>query len=124
MEKSHVSMEQKLCIICGKQHDSGNILLDMKLRKSMERHTLIGYGHCDDCQAKVDEGYVAAVEISNDGEGEGKRIKTEDAIRTGTLVWIRKSLLDQMLDVAITTPMIFITPDFTEILKNLKKQEV
>lgn len=122
MEKSYVSLEQKLCIICGKKHDVG-VLLDMHLRNSLERHTLTGYTNCDDCQAKVDEGYVAAVEISNDGEGKEQTLKTEEADRTGVLVWIRQTLLDEILNVKVTTPMIFITPDFTEMLKNLKEQE-
>jgi len=123
MEKSYVSLEQKLCIICGKKHDVG-VLLNKHLRNSLEMHTLTGYGNCPDCQTKVDENYVAAVEISNDGEGEGNKIKTEDAIRTGNMVWIKKSLLDQMLNVSITTPMIFITPDFTKMLEQLKEKEV
>lgn len=29
--KSHVSLEQKQCPICGKVHDTGNLLLDTRI---------------------------------------------------------------------------------------------
>ncbi len=36
-EKSHVSLEQHVCLLCGVAFDTGNILLDKRLRASMER---------------------------------------------------------------------------------------
>lgn len=41
-DKSHVSLEQHVCLVCGTAFDTGAILLDKRLRASMERHTATG----------------------------------------------------------------------------------
>src|SRR3546814_1103109 len=43
-DKSHVSLEQHVCLVCGTAFDTGAILLDKRLRASMERHTKTGWG--------------------------------------------------------------------------------
>jgi len=43
-DKSHVSLEQQLCLVCGTAFDTGNILLDRRLRASMKHHTTTGLG--------------------------------------------------------------------------------
>lgn len=43
-DKSHVSLEQQLCLVCGTAFDTGNILLDRRLRASMKHHTTTGWG--------------------------------------------------------------------------------
>ncbi|WP_430522156.1 hypothetical protein [Pseudomonas aeruginosa] len=45
-DKSHVSLEQHVCLVCGTAFDTGAILLDKRLRASMERHTATGWGLC------------------------------------------------------------------------------
>ncbi len=45
-DKSHVSLEQQLCLVCGTAFDTGNILLDKRLRASMKHHTTTGWGLC------------------------------------------------------------------------------
>jgi uncharacterized protein (DUF1786 family) len=42
VEKSHVSIEQHVCLICGSAFNTGAILLDRRLRASMEHHTATG----------------------------------------------------------------------------------
>ena len=49
-DKSHVSLEQHVCLVCGAGFDTGTILLDKRLRASMERHTAIGWGLCPEHQ--------------------------------------------------------------------------
>ena len=34
-DKSHVSLEQHVCLVCGKAFDTGTILLDKRLRQSL-----------------------------------------------------------------------------------------
>jgi hypothetical protein len=41
-DQSHVSLEQHVCLVCGKAFDTGTILLDKRLRASMEHHTKTG----------------------------------------------------------------------------------
>ncbi len=45
-DKLHVSLEQHVCLVCGTAFDTGAILLDKRLRASMERRTATGWGLC------------------------------------------------------------------------------
>ena len=58
-DKSHVSLEQHVCLVCGKAFDTGTILLDKRLRASMEHHTKTGWGLCPEHQKLADDGFVA-----------------------------------------------------------------
>jgi hypothetical protein len=80
-DKSHVSMEQHVCFVCGKTFDTGNLLLDKRLRASMKRNTVTGYGICPEHQAKMDEGYTILIE-TEDPKGEK---------RTGHIAYVRES---------------------------------
>jgi hypothetical protein len=42
-DKSHASLEQHVCLVRGKAFDTGAILLDKRLRASMEHHTATGW---------------------------------------------------------------------------------
>jgi hypothetical protein len=56
-DKSHVSLEQQLCLVCGTAFDTGNILLDRRLRASMKHHTTTGWGLCPEHQRLFSEGF-------------------------------------------------------------------
>lgn len=43
-DKSHVSLEQHLCLVCSVTYDTGSILLDKRLRASMEHQHDDGLG--------------------------------------------------------------------------------
>lgn len=60
---SYASIEQKVCPVCCKKHDTG-IILDKRLRNTLEPATVTGYEMCPDCQGRDDEGYVALVGVS------------------------------------------------------------
>jgi len=103
MSKSYVTMEQHVCGICGVTFDSGAILLDKRMREKFERHTVTGYGTCPDCQAKLDEGYVALVgcdesksKLLNNG-----RMNPEGAHRTGDLIHIRESVWENIFNTPV-----------------------
>lgn len=90
-EKSHVSMEKKICLVCGKEYETNSILLDRRMRPSMERYTVTGMGLCPDDQKKSDDGYIALIgcdpekSIIFDG-----CTKMENAHRTGAICHIRE----------------------------------
>ena len=46
MEKSYVTLEQHVCPVCLKTFDTGNLLLDDKLRDVFKKYTVTGYGLC------------------------------------------------------------------------------
>ena len=50
MDKSYVTLEQ--CLFCNKQ--TGNLLMDKKLRNIFDIHTITG-AICKECQKKVDK---------------------------------------------------------------------
>lgn len=87
-DKSHVSMEQRLCHICGATFDTGAILLDRRLAQTLKPHTITGYGRCDDCKSKLAEGRIALVECFAPAYARSK-MKPEDAQRTGKIAWLR-----------------------------------
>lgn len=90
-EKSYVSMEQHVCYVCGKTYDTGSILLDRRLRASMKRNTVTGYGICEEHKAKIDEGYVILIECA-DQYGSN---------RTGQLAYVKQ---DRFKDIFNSEP--------------------
>ena len=63
-EKSHVSLGQKWCPICGHMYDDCVLLetriVDGKLLKSFDSRTCIGVDLCPDCMVKVGSGEFVA----------------------------------------------------------------
>ena len=89
-EKSHVSMAQKICIVTGKPFDSGEILLDTRLKKSLKRHTVTGYGISPEVQKILDEDNIALVGIVPEKSNNlGNIVNPEDMYRSGKIAYIK-----------------------------------
>jgi hypothetical protein len=119
-DKSHVSMEQHVCLVCGVAFDTGAILLDKRLRASMERHTVTGWGLCAEHQKLADDGFVALVECDPQRSGSpGGRLKPEQAYRTGRLAHIKRHVFAQLFNVPIEDrqPCVFVEPGVIEQLQ-------
>jgi len=119
-DKSHVSMEQHVCLVCGVAFDTGAILLDKRLRASMERHTTTGWGLCAEHQQLADDGFVALVECDPQRSGApGGRLKPEQAYRTGRLAHIKRHVFAQVFNVPIEAnqPCVFVEPGVIEQLQ-------
>ena len=84
-DKSHVSLEQHVCLVCGTAFDTGAILLDKRLRASMERHTATGWGLCPEHQKLADDGFVALIECDPQRSVAGWR--AHEARHTGRAGW-------------------------------------
>lgn len=86
-DKSHVSLERRVCLACGSPFDTGNILLDKRLRQSMARHTVTGWGLCSEHERMFEEGFIALVECDpwRSGAPSSGNIDPEQAYRTGRL---------------------------------------
>ena len=122
--KSYVSLEKKICAICGHEHETNSILLDKRLKDSMEHYTVTGYDHCDDCKGKLDDDYIALVEIVNNPGKDKNVLRNEEAQRTGTIAWIRKPIAAQLFNRTITTPMAFVNHDIIEYLQSMASDNV
>ena len=119
MEKSFVSLEKKICLICGNEHETNALLFDKHMRNKFEKYTTTGYDHCEDCQKKLDDHFIAMVEISNSPSNNQTIMKKEDANRTGVLVWIKDYAAAEVFNVEIKTPMVFVDPRVVEMLKTV-----
>ena len=123
-EKSHVSLEQHVCLVCGTRFDTGAVLLDRRLRASMERHTATGWGLCPEHQKLSDDGFVALVECDPQRSGSpagGGRVKPEQAYRTGRLAHLKREAFAQVFDVPIAAdqPCVFVEPGVIEQLQTM-----
>ena len=123
-DKSHVSLEQHVCLVCGVRFDTGAILLDRRLRASMERHTATGWGLCPEHQKLSDEGFVALVECDPQRSGSpagGGRVKPEQAYRTGRLAHLKREAFAQVFNVPIAAdqPCVFVEPGVIEQLQTM-----
>lgn len=118
MDKSYVTMEQKACAMCGNPYDTGSILLDRRLNKRFDRHTITGVGGlCPECKKKYEEqDYIALVVVANT-DVQGNTLKQEDAVRTGEIIHIKKHVADKLFNVKITTPLVFINEEAAKKIK-------
>jgi hypothetical protein len=122
-DKSHVSLEQHVCLVCGVPFDTGAILLDKRLRASMERHTATGWGLCPEHQKLFDDGYVALVECDpqRSRAGGSDRMKPEQAYRTGRLAHLRRTVFADVFNVPVEDkqPCVFVEPGVIEKLQTM-----
>lgn len=113
--KSHVSMGHEVCPICY-EHHSEVILLDKRLRNTLERKTVTGISLCPKHKAMQAE-YVALVAVSN--HGASRSLKPTDATPTGVYAHVRRSVAAQMFNITIAgdMPMVYVDPEVIEMLK-------
>lgn len=123
MEKSHVSIEVKVCPICVKQHDVG-VLLDKRLKKSLERRTVTGMAICPECEDKYKKGYVALVEIDPEKSEikEDGTVSISGAYRTSRIVHVKNKVFTPQFPAE--TPFTFVSIDFmNNFLANIEQNE-
>jgi len=123
-DKSHVSLEQHACLVCGIAYDTGSILLDKRLRASLERHTTTGWGLCAEHQRLSDDGFVALVECDPQRSGKASgadRLKPGQAYRTGRLAHLKRDVFAAMFNVPITADQacVFVEPGVIEQLQTM-----
>lgn len=94
--KSYVSIEQAVCPVCGTVHDTGSILMDRRLKESMEHTTVTHWAMCPEHQKLKDEGYIALVGCNNQDQP-----TLETADRTGHIAHIRSSVWEKVFNVPV-----------------------
>lgn len=110
--KSHVSMEQHQCFVCGELFDTGAILLDKRLRASMEAHTVTATGVCPEHQAQIDAGFVLLIGVS-DAAGQH---------RTGDIIAIKEQAFTHIFNCNVPPKKIaFVEPAAVAHLKRVIK---
>lgn len=120
--KSHVGMEQNVCPVCGREFDTGTILLDRRLRNSLERKTVTGWGLCPEHAKLWEKGYIALVECDPEkSKFSGGTIKPEDAYRTGRIAHVRKTVAKRIFNVEMTAPVAFVESAVIDMLEKMQK---
>lgn len=111
-------MEQKVCPVTGRTFDSGSILLDKRLKKSMDRKTVTGWQIHPEVQDQIDKGFVALVEIDPEKSTPGRNgnLKPQDVWRTGRLAYLRKEKFEQIFNRPADTPFVWIDAEVLERL--------
>lgn len=91
-EKSYVSVGQKMCLITGKPYENGEILLDTRLKASLDRHTLTGWGICPEAKEKLDSGFIAFIGMDpSKSTLDSKGLTSLEGVwRTGAVLYIKK----------------------------------
>ena len=111
--KSYVSIEKKQCPVCGTLHDVG-ILLDTRLKDSMEQSTVTGYDLCPEHKELHEKGFIALVVPAVSPTEGVTHLKVETA-RSGKYLHIKREVLKNILvnvpADAIELSMLFIDED-------------
>lgn len=123
-EKSHVSIEQHFCVVCGSTFETGHILMELSLRPNLDPYTATGWGLCPEHQKLADEDYVALVECDLQRSGlpaDSRRVKPGEAHRTGRVVHLKRRLFSSTFSVSAneTQPFVFIEPGVIELLQSM-----
>lgn len=103
-EKSYVGMGLHVCPVCGTEHDEV-VLLDKRLRNTLERDNFMGYALCPEHAALRVE-YIALVECKNSSAG--KSMKMEEADRTGVIAHIRRTAAKQIFNMPLPDDLDFV----------------
>lgn len=116
MEKSYVTLEQAVCPACGKTFDTGNLLLDQRMRKRFDRFTVTGFQICPEDQQKIDEGYRILVAVD--------RCKSDDmtpegVYRTGEVAYLRCEVADEIIPGSKGYPFVWVEPEVVRKLTEM-----
>lgn len=124
-EKSHVSMEQRVCLVCAKPFETGALLLDLRLAPSMAPHTITGWDLCPEHRTLHEQGYIALVECDPKHSGQpsgGDRLSPAQAYRTGRLAHLKREAFVTLFQVAVepNTPCVFVDPQVIPMLQKMQ----
>lgn len=124
MSKSHVSMETKLCLVTGREYQTDSILLDSRLKESMERETCTGWGVSPEVQEQLDKGFVALIGIdAAKSTITNNKILPQNAYRTGEIAYLRRQVFnDLMPEYPADTPLAYVESDVIHQLQKMQQQ--
>lgn len=104
MEKSPVSLERKACVATGKLYDTNGLILDRRMKPILNKHTVTGWGLSPEVQEKIDEGYIAMVEIDTlKSIVTNGKILPQDAYRLGLIAYIRKQVASEIFNCKLSS---------------------
>lgn len=88
-EKSYVTMERRVCVVCAQAYETGALLMSQRMLKRFNEFTTTGWGMCPEHQKLADDGYVALIEIDADRSDSPPTV--DGAYRLGHVAHVRRS---------------------------------
>jgi hypothetical protein len=85
--KSYVTMVTRQCIICDKEFETNELMIDRRLRNQFEMKTKVGIGICPDHKK---EGYIVLIGI------DPERSTRDSVYKTGEVVHIKKKVFHDL----------------------------
>ena len=125
-DKSYVTMEAKVCPVCGKTFHTDTILLDRQMRKRFDSETVTGLCLCEEHRKQHEEGYIHLVEIDETKSNVvDNKVKAEDAYRTGVIVSVKPNVIELLgfPERAKMAPFIFVNHKIVEILMMMEPED-
>lgn len=122
-EKSYVTMEQAICVVCAKPYDTGALLIDKRLRERFERHTLTGWGMCPEHEEMRGNDFVAIVgcDESQSSINSSGTLNPQDAYRTGAVAHVKAAVWENIMDVPVPEQMVcFCDEEVIEMLQAMQ----
>lgn len=120
MTKSHVSIGQAVCPVCGAVFDTNEILLDKHLRATLESRTITHYELCPEHAQLHKDGYIAFCAVAESPEAGTKKLNVQ-AKRTGSIAHLKREVVKQMFpditDATLNGPLIFVEEAVITMLK-------
>lgn len=126
--KSYVSMETHICVICGNEFPTNNILMDKHLRNSMKTNTLTGYGLCPEHQKLHDEGYIALIAVDpglSSNKPKNNMINGLHGVhRTGAVAHVRREVAKDLFNCDIPEgPFMYCEPEVISMLEKMQAKD-
>jgi len=126
---SYVAMAKNVCEVCGKLFDSGEILLDRRLRDIPEDKAITGFGLCDEHQKLHAEGFIALVEADTEKSTPlpNGNLNHQGAHRTGRLMHMKRHVADDLFNTELPSELAMVYIDemaFDQIMGMMPEKEV
>ena len=122
MSKSHIGIGHSVCPICGTTH-SEIVLMQtrMDMPPTLDKDNFVEFDLCPEHKAMADE-YLALVECSN--ADVGSSLHPKDAVRTGNICHVRRSVADNIFNVSIppTQPMCYVEMGVIDQLRAMTEE--
>ena len=124
MEKSHVTLETAVCPVCGREFETGRLLLDRLLRKRFHMRTATGYDLCEEHRKQAEDGYIFLIACKNRPDaGRDAFASPGDAKRTGEFCAIRRTAAEQLFqDSDMFQTVNFCEPVVMDFLRSIAEQ--
>lgn len=115
--KDFVGMTFQVCPICGTEHSEA-VAIHKRMAKVLEPRNFEGFVLCDE-HKKMQAEYIALVEASNTGVG--SNLKPQNAVRTGNIVHIRRTMAAEIFNVPLPAdpPFVYVEVGVIDKLKGM-----